>query len=80
MVRPPLGEQGPHLADGPGNGGAVHAEPAGQHVVGGPMAEMDEGSQESVDEHQPVLCAGAHGPLPLPGGKFGLVALLPQRA
>ncbi|MFG2162913.1 MULTISPECIES: transposase [Streptomyces] len=40
---------------------------------------MDECGQEPVDEHQPALRAGTHGPLPLPGGKPGLVALMPQR-
>lgn len=49
MVHPRFGEQGPHLTDGSGDGGAVHAEPAGQHVVRGPMAEMDEGGQEPVE-------------------------------
>jgi hypothetical protein len=34
-----VGEQGPHLADGAGDGGAVHVEPAGQHVVGGRVSE-----------------------------------------
>ncbi|MCI0386300.1 hypothetical protein [Streptomyces sp. CNQ085] len=28
-----LGEQSPHFADGAGDGGAIHPEPAGQHVV-----------------------------------------------
>ncbi|MFI8917392.1 hypothetical protein ACIGW4_38145, partial [Streptomyces sp. NPDC053513] len=44
------------------------------------MTEMDEGGQKPVDEHQPVLRTGAHGPLPRPGGKRGLVTLMPQRA
>ncbi|MCX5063564.1 MULTISPECIES: hypothetical protein [unclassified Streptomyces] len=44
------------------------------------MTEMDEGGQEPADEHQPVLRAGAHGLLPRPGDKPGLVKLLPQRA
>ncbi|WP_312007834.1 hypothetical protein [Streptomyces sp. B1866] len=44
------------------------------------MTEVDEGGQESVDEHQPVLRAGAHGPLPRSAGKSGLVTLMPQRA
>jgi hypothetical protein len=59
-----LGEQGPHLADGAGDGGAVHAEPAGQHVVGGRVSEVHEGGQEPVDEDQPVFRARADGPLP----------------
>ncbi|MFF0515475.1 hypothetical protein [Streptomyces sp. NPDC004250] len=28
-----LGEQGSHLADSPGDGGAINSEPAGQHVI-----------------------------------------------
>ncbi|MDX3427306.1 hypothetical protein PV440_42585, partial [Streptomyces sp. ME02-6985-2c] len=43
------------------------------------MTKMDERGQEPVDEHQPVLRAGAHGPLPRSSGKFRLVTLLPQR-
>lgn len=50
-----LGEQGPHFADGAGDGGAVHAESAGEHVVCGSVAEVHEGGQEPVDEDQPVL-------------------------
>ncbi len=45
-----------------------------------PVTEVDEGGQESVDEHQPVLRAGTHGPLPRSTGKSGLVTLMPQRA
>jgi hypothetical protein len=41
---------------------------------------MDEGGQEPVEEHQSVLRPGTHGPLARPGGKPGLVALVPQRA
>ncbi len=76
---PSLGEQGPHLVDGPGDGGAVHAKPAGQHVVGSPVTEMDESGRQPVDEHQPVLHTSAHGPLARPGGKPGPLALAPQR-
>jgi hypothetical protein len=74
-----LGEQGPHLADGPGDGGAVHAEPAGQHVVCGPVTEMDESGQEPVDEHQPMLRTGTDRALSRSGRKRGLVPLVPQR-
>ncbi|MBB4795278.1 hypothetical protein BJY54_005890 [Streptomyces nodosus] len=74
-----LGEQGAHLADGAGDGGAVHAEPAGQHVMRGRVSEVHEGGQEPVDENQPVLRTGAHGPLPRPGRKPGLVPFMPQR-
>lgn len=41
---------------------------------------MDERGQEPVNEDQPVLRAGAHSPLPWPGGKLGLVPRMPQRA
>ncbi|WP_256337805.1 hypothetical protein, partial [Streptomyces fradiae] len=41
---------------------------------------MDESGQEPVDEDEPVLRAGAHGPLPRPGRKPGLVPFTPQRA
>lgn len=75
-----LGEQGPHLADGPGDGGAVNAEPAGEHVVGGGMPEVHERGQEPIDEHQPVLRTRAHSALPRPGRKLGLVPFVPQRA
>ncbi|WP_328688025.1 hypothetical protein OHA74_53605 [Streptomyces phaeochromogenes] len=44
------------------------------------MAEMHQGGQQPVDEHQLVLRAGTYGPLPLPGGEPGLMALMPQRA
>lgn len=66
-------EQGPHFADRPGDGGAVDAEPAGQHVVGGTVAKVDECGQEAVDEDQPVLCAGADGPIPWLGVQSRLV-------
>jgi hypothetical protein len=46
----------PHFADGPGDSGAVHAGPAGQHIVRGPVTEV---GQEPVDEHQPMLRTGA---------------------
>jgi hypothetical protein len=75
-----LGEQRSHFADGVGDGGAVHVEPAGEHVVRGAVSEMHEGGQEPVDEDQPVLRAGAHGPFPRPGRKPGLVSFMPQRA
>lgn len=78
-VHPRSASKGP-LSDSTGDGGAVDAEPAGQHVVRGTMAEMHERGQEPVDEHQPVLPAGAHGPLPRPGHELGVVPFMPQRA
>lgn len=77
---PSLGEQGPYLVDGQCDGGALHAEPAGQHVVGGAVTKMNEGGQEAVDEHQAVFRTATHGPLPWSGSKPGLVTLMPQRA
>ena len=75
-----LGEQGPHCADGTGDGGAVCAGPAGEHVVRGPVTEVHERGQEPVDEEQPVLRAGTDRRLPWPGRKSGLVPFVPQRA
>ncbi|MGV9248977.1 hypothetical protein [Streptomyces sp. NPDC003710] len=43
------------------------------------MAEVHERGQEPVDEDQPVLRTGAHGPLPWPGCEHGLVPFMPQR-
>lgn len=48
-----LGEQGAHLADGAGDGGAVHVEPSGPHVEGGRVSEVHESGQEPVD--RPVI-------------------------
>jgi hypothetical protein len=76
---PSLGEQGPHLANGPSDGGAIHLEPAGEHVVRNPVSEVHEGGQKPVDEDQPVLRTRAHSTLPRPGRKPGLVPLAPQR-
>ncbi len=75
----PLGQQGTYLTHGPGDGGAVHLEPAGQHVMRDSVAKMHERGQQPVDEHQPVLRARAHHPLALLGGEPGLVLCLPQR-
>ncbi len=69
-------EQGPHLADGPGDRGAVNAEPAGQHVVSGTVAEVDERGQQPVDEDQPVLCPRADRPFPWPGLQSHLVPFM----
>lgn len=45
----------------------------------GTVAEVDEGSQEPVDEHEQVLRTGAHRALPRQGGKPGLMTLVSQR-
>ena len=75
-----LGGQRQHLLDGAGDGGAVHCEPAGRHVVRGGMPQVHEGGQEPVDEDQPVFRTRAHSALPRPGRKRGLVPFVPQRA
>jgi hypothetical protein len=75
----PLDEQRSHLTDGAGDGGAVHIEPAGQHVVRGCVSEVHERGQEPIDEHQLVLRTRAHSPLPRPGRKSGLMPFMPQR-
>lgn len=72
-----LGEQRSHLSDRPGDGGAFDAEPAGQHVMSGPVAEVHERGQEPVDEDQPVLRTGTDGPLPRPGLRFHPVPFVP---
>ncbi|OKI50578.1 hypothetical protein AMK17_34795 [Streptomyces sp. CB00072] len=46
----PLGEQRLHLADVTDDHGAVDAKPAGQQVVSGTVAKVNEGGQEPVDE------------------------------
>ncbi|GAB2910076.1 hypothetical protein GCM10022245_51780 [Streptomyces mayteni] len=74
---PTLGERWPHLADGAGDRGAVHAEPARQYAMRGPVTEMHEGGQEPVDERQSVLRAGTHASLPRLGRHPGLVAFMP---
>ncbi|MDH6229249.1 hypothetical protein M2169_006305 [Streptomyces sp. MJP52] len=74
-----LGAQGPHLVDGPGDGGAVRTEAAGRHVMGGRVPKMRERRQEPVDEHQPVLRTRAHSSLPRPGRTSGPVPLMPRR-
>ncbi|MGX1274757.1 hypothetical protein RKD18_007951 [Streptomyces phaeoluteigriseus] len=47
--------------------------------MGDSVTEMDKRGQEPADEQQPVLRAGAHGPLPRSSGKPCLVTLLSQR-
>ncbi|MFI9723915.1 hypothetical protein ACIHFE_30400 [Streptomyces sp. NPDC052396] len=44
------------------------------------MPELHEGGQQPVDEDQLVPGPGPDSPLPVPGGKPGLVTLMPQRA
>jgi hypothetical protein len=58
----PLGEQWPHFTDRTRNGGAVHAEPAGQHVARRCMTEMHERGQQAVDEDHLALGPGTDGP------------------
>lgn len=47
--------------------------------MGDPVTEMDQRGQQPVDEHQPLLRAGAHRPLPRASGKPRLMTLMPQR-
>lgn len=70
-------EQGPDLADRPGDRRAANAGPAGQHVVSGTVAKVNERGQDLVDEDQPVLCISANGPLPWPGFQSRLVPFVP---
>lgn len=70
-------EQGRYLADRPGDCGAVDAEPAGQHVVSGTVAKVDEGGQEPVDEDQLMICASVNSPLAWPGLQSRLVSFVP---
>lgn len=75
-VRATHREHGPYFPDGARGGGAVDIEPAGQRVMGGAMAQMDEGSQQTLDHDQLVLRTGptARGQ----GRECGLVPLMPQ--
>lgn len=45
--------------------------------MGDPVTETDERGQEPVEEHQPVLRAGSHTPLPRPEEQLCLVTLMP---
>ncbi|WRZ08833.1 hypothetical protein OG959_38585 [Streptomyces sp. NBC_00385] len=45
-----------------------------------PVAKVHERGQEPVDEDHAVRRTGAHGTLPRPGCKPGLVPFLPQRS
>ena len=47
-----LGQQWAHLPDGPGDRRAGHPQPAGQHVMGDPVAQVHQGGQQPVDECQ----------------------------
>lgn len=49
-----LGQQGADLVDRPGDGGAVYAEPGGEHVLGHAVAQADQGGQQPVNEDQSV--------------------------
>ncbi|MGW0669373.1 hypothetical protein, partial [Streptomyces sp. NPDC002746] len=49
-------------------------------VMSHPVAKVHERGQEPVDEDHAVLRTGAHGTLPRPGCKPGLVPFVPQRS
>src|SRR5687768_14074356 len=51
-------QQRAHLSDGPGDRQAGHPEPAGQYVAGDSVAQVHQGGQQSVDEHEPVSGTG----------------------
>jgi hypothetical protein len=74
-----FGQQRADLSDRPGDRRAGHPEPAGQHVVGDPVAQVHQGGQQPVDEHQPVPGTGPDRPLPRPIGQPCLLARLPAR-
>lgn len=63
---PPFGEQGTHFADRTCDGGAVDAEPAGQYIVRGTVAEAHQRGQQAVDEDQFVFRPSPHGPAARP--------------
>lgn len=51
-------QQRPYFTDYAREGGAVDAEPAGQYVVGGTVAEVDEDCQQAVDEDELAFRTG----------------------
>jgi hypothetical protein len=53
----------------PGDGRAVHPEPAGKHVMGDAVPQVHQGGQEPIHEHQLVLRAGTHRPPPRTRGQ-----------
>jgi hypothetical protein len=74
-----FGQQRADLSDRPGDRRAGHPQPAGQHVVGDPVAQVHQGGQQPVDEHQPMPGTGPDRPLPRPIGQACLPARLPAR-
>lgn len=70
------------LADGRGDGGAIHLEELGEHHMRQLMAQMDQGDQQPIEEDQLGLSAGTLRPptLPAPGlAERGLPRSLPCR-
>jgi hypothetical protein len=47
--------------------------------VGDAVAQVHQGGQQPVDEHQPVLCTGADRPPARPIGQSRVLARLPAR-
>jgi hypothetical protein len=69
-------QQRPDLADGAGDGRAVHAKQHRQGLVRELQAQVDQGHQHAVAEGQPVVGAGAAGaaaPMATAVGQPGLV-------
>lgn len=76
----PLGQQRPYFTDRARDGGAIYVEPAGQYVVGGAVAEVNQRGQEPVDEDKLVLGTAADSSAAGTRGECRLVPLVPQRA
>jgi hypothetical protein len=74
---PALGKQRADLTDGAGDGGAINAEPAAQHIVSDAMSQVDQRGQEPVNEDQLVSGACPDPAPPRPGQQLGLPLGLP---
>ncbi len=68
-----------HLADRRGDRRAGHPDPAGQHVMGDSVAQVHQGGQQPVEEHQPVPGASSDRPPARPIGQPRVLARLPAR-
>jgi hypothetical protein len=75
----PLGQQRADRPDGTGDRGAGRSEPAGQDIMDDSVAQVHQGGQQPVDEHQLVPGTGADRPLPRSIGQACVLARLPAR-
>ncbi len=75
-----LGQQRADLSDCAGDRRAGDPEPAGQHVVGDPVAQVHQGGQQPVEEHQPMPSTRSDRPLARPVAQPCVLARLPARA